>query len=67
MKKEWYVVNTVTGYEYKVKEKLEMMMVNSEEVAKSIFRVIVPEQTDNGTENGNNNNTTNNGGVGTLE
>ena len=45
MKKEWYVVNTVTGYEYKVKEKLEMMMVNSEEVAKSIFRVIVPEQT----------------------
>ena len=45
MKKEWYVVNTITGYEYKVKEKLEMMMVNSEEVAKSIFRVIVPEQT----------------------
>ena len=26
MKKEWYVVNTVSGYEYKVKEKLEMMM-----------------------------------------
>ena len=26
MKKEWYVVNTVTGYEYKVKEKLEMMI-----------------------------------------
>ena len=24
MKKEWYVVNTVSGYEYKVKEKLEM-------------------------------------------
>lgn len=45
MKKEWYVVSTVTGYEYKVKEKLEMMIVNSEEVAKSIFQVIVPEQT----------------------
>ena len=45
MKKEWYVVNTVTGYEYKVKEKLEMMIVNSPEIQESIFRVIVPEQT----------------------
>ena len=44
MKKEWYVVNTVTGYEYKVKEKLEMMIKNSEEIQQKIFRVIVPEQ-----------------------
>lgn len=45
MKKEWYVVNTVTGYEYKVKEKLEMMIKNSDEIQQKIFRVIVPEQT----------------------
>ena len=45
MKKEWYVVNTVSGYEYKVKEKLEMMIVNSPEIQESIFRVVVPEQT----------------------
>ena len=45
MKKEWYVVNTVSGYEYKVKEKLEMMIVNSPEIQESIFRVIVLEQT----------------------
>ncbi len=43
MKKEWYVVNTVTGYEYKVKEKLEMM-INSMELHKNIYRVVVPEQ-----------------------
>ena len=42
MKKEWYVVNTVTGYEYKVKEKLEMM-INSMELQKNIYRVVVPE------------------------
>ena len=45
MKKEWYVVNTVTGYEYSVKDKLEMMIVNSPDIQESIFRVIVPEQT----------------------
>ena len=45
MKKEWYVVNTVSGYEYKVKEKLEMMIINSSEIQEKIFRVIVPEQT----------------------
>ncbi len=44
MKKEWYVVNTVSGYEYKVQEKLEMMIKNSSEIGQSIFRVIVPEQ-----------------------
>ena len=43
MKKEWYVVNTVTGYEYKVKEKLEMM-INSMELQDNIYRVVVPEQ-----------------------
>ena len=43
MNKEWYVVNTVTGYEYKVKEKLEMMM-NSLELQDNIYRVVVPEQ-----------------------
>ena len=43
MKKEWYVVNTVSGYEYKVKEKLEMM-INSMDLHENIFRVIVPEQ-----------------------
>ena len=45
MKKDWYVVNTMSGHEYKVKEKLEMMIVNSPEIQESIFRVIVPEQT----------------------
>ena len=45
MKKEWYVVNTVSGYEYKVKEKLEMMIKTSSEIQEKIFRVIVPEQT----------------------
>ena len=45
MKKEWYVVNTMSGHEYNVKEKLEMMIVNSPEIQESIFRVIVPEQT----------------------
>ena len=43
MKKEWYVVNTVSGYEYKVKEKLEMM-INSMELQENIYRVVVPEQ-----------------------
>ena len=43
MKKEWYVVNTVTGYEYKVKEKLDMM-INSMELHNNIYRVVVPEQ-----------------------
>jgi len=43
MNKEWYVVNTVSGYEYKVKEKLEMM-INSMELHDNIYRVVVPEQ-----------------------
>ena len=43
MKKEWYVVNTVSGHEYKVKEKLEMK-INSRDLQENIFIVIVPEQ-----------------------
>ena len=43
MNKEWYVVNTISGHEYKVKEKLEMRM-NSMELQDNIFRVVVPEQ-----------------------
>lgn len=43
MNKEWYVVNTVTGYEYKVQEKLQNM-INSMELQNNIYRVIVPEQ-----------------------
>ena len=42
MQKEWYVVNTISGHEYKVKEKLEMR-INSMELQENIFRVIVPE------------------------
>ena len=43
MKKEWYVVNTISGYEYKVKEKLENR-INSMDLGANIFRVVVPEQ-----------------------
>ena len=43
MKKEWYVVSTISGHEYKVKEKLENR-INSMELHDNIFRVIVPEQ-----------------------
>lgn len=43
MQKEWYVVNTYSGHENKVKEKLEMR-VNSMEMEDYIFRVVVPEQ-----------------------
>lgn len=43
MKKEWYVVNTISGHEYKVKEKLENS-INSMDLGANIFRVVVPEQ-----------------------
>ena len=43
MEKEWYVVNTYSGHENKVKEKLEMR-ANSMGMEDYIFRVIVPEQ-----------------------
>lgn len=43
LEKNWYVVNTVTGYEYKVKEKLERR-ISSMELQENIFRVVIPEQ-----------------------
>lgn len=45
MEKEWYVVNTYSGHENKVKEKLEMR-ASSMGMEDYIFRVIVPEQTE---------------------
>lgn len=41
--KQWYVVNTYSGHESKVKEKLEMR-INSMNMQDYIFRVILPEQ-----------------------
>ena len=41
MEKQWYVVNTYSGHEDKVKEKLDMR-INSMEMQENIFRVIVP-------------------------
>ena len=41
--KQWYVVNTYSGHETKVKEKLEMRTV-SMGMEDYIFRVIVPEE-----------------------
>ena len=43
--KLWYVVNTYSGHESKVKEKLEMR-TESMGMQDFIFRVIVPEQTE---------------------
>mgnify|MGYP004474088385 CR=1 FL=1 len=40
--KQWYVVNTYSGHENKVKEKLEMRR-QSMDMQNYIFRVIVPE------------------------
>ena len=45
MQKEWYVVNTYSGHESKVKEKLEMR-ANSMGMEEYILRVVVPEQTE---------------------
>lgn len=45
MDKKWYVVNTYSGHEKKVKEKLEMRTA-SMGMEEYIFRVIVPEQTE---------------------
>ena len=42
--KEWYVVNTYSGHESKVKEKLEQRAV-SMGMQDNIFRVIIPEIT----------------------
>ena len=43
MDKQWYVVNTYSGHENKVKEKLEMR-AESMDMKDYIFRVVVPEQ-----------------------
>ncbi len=43
MDKQWYVVNTYSGHENKVKEKLEMR-AESMNMEDYIYRVIVPEQ-----------------------
>jgi len=45
MQKEWYVVNTYSGHENKVKEKLEMR-ASSMGMEDYILRVVVPEQTE---------------------
>lgn len=45
MEKEWYVVNTYSGHENKVKEKLEMR-ASSMGMEDYIYRVVVPEQTE---------------------
>lgn len=44
MEKEWYVVNTYSGHENKVKEKLEMK-ANSLGMEDYILRIVVPEET----------------------
>ncbi|HOZ88784.1 MAG TPA: transcription termination/antitermination protein NusG [Bacilli bacterium] len=45
MEKEWYVVNTYSGHETKVKEKLEMR-TESMGMQDNIFRIIIPETTE---------------------
>ena len=43
MEKQWYVVNTYSGHENKVKEKLEMRS-ESMDMEDFIYRVVVPEE-----------------------
>lgn len=43
MEKKWYVVNTYSGHENKVKEKLTMR-ASSMDMGDYIFRIVVPEQ-----------------------
>lgn len=45
MEKEWYVVNTYSGHENKVKEKLEMR-ASSMGLEDYILRIVVPEETE---------------------
>ena len=45
MEKEWYVVNTYSGHENKVKEKL-LMRASTMGMEDYILRVVVPEQTE---------------------
>jgi transcriptional antiterminator NusG len=44
MDKQWYVVNTYSGHENKVKEKLEMR-AESMDMQDYIYRVVIPEET----------------------
>ena len=43
MEKQWYVVNTYSGHENKVKEKLEMRS-ESMDMQDFIYRVVIPEE-----------------------
>ena len=43
MEKEWYVVNTYSGHENKVKEKLEMR-ASTMGMEDYILRIVVPEE-----------------------
>ena len=45
MEKLWYVVNTYSGHEQKVKEKLEAK-IDSMDMQEHIYRIIVPETTE---------------------
>ena len=45
MEKLWYVVNTYSGHEYKVKEKLESK-IESMGLQNNIFRIVIPETTE---------------------
>jgi transcriptional antiterminator NusG len=45
MEKEWYVVNTYSGHEQKVKEKLEAK-IESMGMQDYIYRIIIPETTE---------------------
>src|SRR5574344_1976113 len=45
MKKEWYVVNTYSGHEQKVKEKLEAK-IETMGMQDYIYRIIIPETTE---------------------
>ena len=45
MERLWYVVNTYSGHEYKVKEKLESK-IESMGLQDNIFRIVIPETTE---------------------
>ena len=51
MEKLWYVVNTYSGHESKVKEKIEAR-IESMNMQDNIFRVIIPETTEVEVKNG---------------
>lgn len=51
MDKRWYVVNTYSGHEKKVKEKLEMK-IDSMNLQDSIYRIVIPEQEEIEVKNG---------------